>query len=508
MSGLKRQLTVARQYLGHTLSRTLSRGSVADADATVDLSPEPTDAERPLATDSTHHCDRTAALPPLERPDMSREVSVQTVGSSPPPRRRPVEGIYGTVGRTLATAEALGRQHCHCPAAAAASAPVAVEADMPAAGELCLHCRAAAADRAADSSASGGSSGGAAAGAATGSSATASSAVPAAATAKAVATKREGRIRRTLRALRLARSRGSRTRGGREPAASATLRGSSPALSTGSDPPRQPIIDLTRFNPDQYPTDDFDERARQERAREIAEGIEVGPGRPASAVVAVSSAAEQQQAPAPQPPPPAAVALPHAESQLLVSHFAQLATDGSLVQRTVHTTVDYIHCLVPDLLRIVNSPFYWGEMDRYEAERLLDNKPEGTFLLRDSAQEEYLFSVSFRRYSRSLHARIEQWNKNFSFDSHDPGVYASSTVTGLIEHYKDPSCCMFFEPMLTRPLNRTFVFPLTHLCRAAIVSCINYDGINQLRLPRPLRQFLMEYHYKQRVRVHRYELPD
>ncbi|XP_037073206.1 suppressor of cytokine signaling 5-like, partial [Pollicipes pollicipes] len=315
--------------------------------------------------------------------------------------------------------------------------------------------------------------------------------------------RKESRIRRTLRALRQAGARVSRTRGGREPApAAAGRRGSSPSLSSGSEPPRPPIIDLTRFNPDQYPTDDFDERARQERAREIAEGIEMAPGGGGRADVARPAPAAEQ------PPAPAALPAPHAESQLLVSHFAQLAMDGSLVQRTVHTTVDYIHCLVPDLLRIVNSPFYWGEMDRYEAERLLENKPEGTFLLRDSAQEEYLFSVSFRRYSRSLHARIEQWNQNFSFDSHDPGVYASSTVTGLIEHYKDPSCCMFFEPMLTRPLNRTFVFPLTHLCRAAIVSCINYDGINQLRLPRPLRQFLMEYHYKQRVRVRRYELLD
>lgn len=60
----------------------------------------------------------------------------------------------------------------------------------------------------------------------------------------------------------------------------------------------------------------------------------------------------------------------------------------------------------------------------------------GTFLLRDSAQEEYLFSVSFRKYGRSLHARIEQFNHRFSFDSHDPGVYSSSTVTGLLEHYK------------------------------------------------------------------------
>lgn len=52
-------------------------------------------------------------------------------------------------------------------------------------------------------------------------------------------------------------------------------------------------------------------------------------------------------------------------------------------------------------------------MDRYEAERLLEGRPEGTFLLRDSAQEEHLFSVSFRKYGRSLHARIEQWNHRY-----------------------------------------------------------------------------------------------
>ncbi|GBP13410.1 Suppressor of cytokine signaling 5 [Eumeta japonica] len=52
-------------------------------------------------------------------------------------------------------------------------------------------------------------------------------------------------------------------------------------------------------------------------------------------------------------------------------------------------------------------------MDRYEAERLLEGKPEGTFLLRDSAQEEFLFSVTFRKYGRSLHARIEQSDHRF-----------------------------------------------------------------------------------------------
>ncbi len=39
--------------------------------------------------------------------------------------------------------------------------------------------------------------------------------------------------------------------------------------------------------------------------------------------------------------------------------------------------VDFIHCLVPDLRKITNCGFYWGKMDRYEAERLLEGKPEG-----------------------------------------------------------------------------------------------------------------------------------
>ncbi|KAK0136573.1 Suppressor of cytokine signaling 5 [Merluccius polli] len=169
----------------------------------------------------------------------------------------------------------------------------------------------------------------------------------------------------------------------------------------------------------------------------------------------------------------------------------------------IHTQIDYIHCLVPDLLQITNLACYWGVMDRYEAETLLEGKPEGTFLLRDSAQEDYLFSVSFRRYGRSLHARIEQWNHNFSFDVHDPSVFHAATVTGLLEHYKDPNSCMFFEPLLSNPIHRTQPFGLQHLCRAVVSSRTTYDGIHQLPIPNALKKHLKEYHYKQRVHVRR-----
>jgi len=278
-----------------------------------------------------------------------------------------------------------------------------------------------------------------------------------------------------------------------------------------------PVIDLSRFRPEDYPIDDWDERARVVRAREIQEGVE-----PPAGFQLVNSA--PSSAPEELPPDASLATLTLAmrdrltvsgmQSYPLFDHFDDRnpfnnfvkVSDIPYLSRVVHTQIDYIHCLVPDLQEITSCSFYWGKMDRYEAEKLLEKKTEGTFLLRDSAQEEYLFSVSFRRYGRSLHARIEQWNHKFSFDSHDPGVFAADTVCGLIEHYKDPSCCMFFEPMLTIPLHRNFPFPLQHMCRAVICKNATYDGINSLRLPRSLKAYLKEYHYKQRVRVRQLEV--
>ncbi|CAM1331408.1 SOCS5 (predicted) [Pycnogonum litorale] len=298
----------------------------------------------------------------------------------------------------------------------------------------------------------------------------------------------------------------------------------------------QPVIDLSKFNPDDYPIEDCDERARRERAREMEEGVDPPPGYRQIQVNNVEdSFSEHQICSLPEqfeglnvsyvvePATLSDTLVPFsminqratrllgfpATSSVMLDYFARIShlmlQGSNNGGQPVHTQIDYIHCLVPDLLNITKCSFYWGKMDQYEAERLLENKPEGTFLLRDSAQEDYLFSVSFRRYGRSLHARIEQWNHKFSFDVHDPGVFASSSVCGLIEHYKDPSRCMFFEPMLTLPLHRSFAFSLQHLCRAVISDRVSYDNVNRLRLPKSLKSYLKEYHYRQRVRVRRFE---
>jgi len=359
--------------------------------------------------------------------------------------------------------------------------------------------------------------------------------------------------------------------------------------------PRKPMIDLKRFNPDDYPIEDKDELARLERAREIAVGIEIEieslppsyrlqtddeveaktSTKPSIEAAAAAAPPPEETVNVIQPDNPVPVSiidgltvllhrslaisfdsqmvwnvLTHVDINFLLGHFdwhqhhhgpqgmftltrreldgavgmftlTPMAGDGATPTsyaaelevegyqssteflRQAHTQVDYLHCLVPDLLDITKCSFYWGKMDRYEAERLLQDREDGTFLLRDSAQEEYLFSVSFRRYNRSLHARIEQWNHRFSFDSHDPGVYSSPTILGLIDHYKNPDLCMFFEPTLTLSLHRNSPFTLQHLCRSVVCSNITYDGVNTLSLPKALKLYLKEYHYKQRIRVRR-----
>lgn len=80
-------------------------------------------------------------------------------------------------------------------------------------------------------------------------------------------------------------------------------------------------------------------------------------------------------------------------------------------------------------------------------------------------------------------------------------MFTAPTVTGLLEHYKDPACVMFFEPCLTIPLHRRQTFSLQQLSRATIVSNTSYDGINQMELPGRLKSYLKEYHYKQKLRV-------
>ncbi|KAM3912450.1 suppressor of cytokine signaling 4-like [Leptodactylus fuscus] len=151
---------------------------------------------------------------------------------------------------------------------------------------------------------------------------------------------------------------------------------------------------------------------------------------------------------------------------------------------------------IPDLQGANGLPYYWGALNKYQADILLLGQPDGTFLLRNSSQEGCAFAVTFRRRGRTRHARVQYRGQHFSFHW---GSFHSPSIRHLLEHYNDPRSCTFFEPLLSIPLNRNNPLSLQELCRATVNAVMPYEGIGQLPIPRAMKEYLWEYHYTETV---------
>lgn len=138
--------------------------------------------------------------------------------------------------------------------------------------------------------------------------------------------------------------------------------------------------------------------------------------------------------------------------------------------------------LLANLQEILSCTFYWGKIDQYEAKKLLDGRPDGTFLLRDSADVEHLFSVSFAYKGET---------RNYRIIINNPRIVSASEIINGIK-------CTFkrFQIPNPAPHNRPHVFTLQELCRAEILSHKSFHEINEMHAPESIKRFLREYHFK------------
>lgn len=161
--------------------------------------------------------------------------------------------------------------------------------------------------------------------------------------------------------------------------------------------------------------------------------------------------------------------------------------------------------LMLGLRNVARYGWYWGPVTRVEAEEKLQGADDGVFLVRDSSDDRYLLSLSFRSQGKTLHTRIEYSNGYFSFYSFpDSDSEGYRSIVDLIEwsmHHSKAGVFCFSRgkamgspavPVrLLKPLSRfNQVRSLQHYCRFVIRQSIRFDCIRQLPLPRHVHGYL------------------
>ncbi|KAH9519749.1 Suppressor of cytokine signaling 2, partial [Bulinus truncatus] len=161
--------------------------------------------------------------------------------------------------------------------------------------------------------------------------------------------------------------------------------------------------------------------------------------------------------------------------------------------------------------------FYFGPVNSQEARDILCKKPVGTFLLRDSSDSKYLYSLSLKTERGATSVRI-LYNKGlFQFDSDekirnklpcfesvlalvDFHVMITQTGNNKCWRWEENSGKKSMKVSLKNPL-KCSVPSLAHLARIKINQCLEdvympHLSVDKLSLSSQLKDYLKSYPYR------------
>ncbi|XP_037544318.1 suppressor of cytokine signaling 3a [Nematolebias whitei] len=160
--------------------------------------------------------------------------------------------------------------------------------------------------------------------------------------------------------------------------------------------------------------------------------------------------------------------------------------------------------VVRSLYRLQESGFYYSSINGKQANVLLESEPTGTFLIRDSSDIHYFYTISVKTALGVRNLRIQVDDSSF-YMSTDPKkvdcVPHFDCILKLIKHYMPQGvgtkATYIYSrgettPLeLVKPLYHTTA-SLQHLCRKQINRDTSAPS-EQGQLPSTLQQYLFEY---------------
>ncbi|XP_063632839.1 uncharacterized protein LOC134803941 [Cydia splendana] len=167
---------------------------------------------------------------------------------------------------------------------------------------------------------------------------------------------------------------------------------------------------------------------------------------------------------------------------------------------------DAVMDFATSIQRVKDYGWYWGPISVEAAEKILSNEPDGSFIVRDSSDDHYIFTLTFK-LNGMRHVRIEHDQGNFCFGGCT--MFKAQTIVEFIENAVETSRSgryLFFlnlRPVLG-PVRVQLLYPvsrfkrvqsLQHMCRFVILKYVRRDLISSLPLPRRLLDYLNATHY-------------
>ena len=172
-----------------------------------------------------------------------------------------------------------------------------------------------------------------------------------------------------------------------------------------------------------------------------------------------------------------------------------------------------LRCLNATVRRLQISGWYFEELSRQQAKAKLKHAPVGSFLVRNSSDPRYIFSLTVKSSRGTTSVRIVYQKGNFILDCEDSlqqQMPRFDCVVKLVEFYikltetdkKNQSVCVWLEPSGRRDVPVKLSQPvlervpsLKHACRLSIAKHTAEQQIHRLPLPTLLKDYLREYPY-------------